>query len=123
LRRNKFIFEKNFTHPQVVYKEAYGDYCRVHLQEEHGGNISEVASPASLIDWQPPLIGVIKVNRDASLNMKDSGIGIVARDHHGDFMGVRGITKKVVGSSKLAETMAALEAVLFCKKLVFFMYF
>jgi ribonuclease HI len=109
-----------------VYKEAskaYGDYCGVHLQEEDGGNISKVAGPlASLIGWQPPMIRVIKVNWDASLNMKDRyvGIGIVAWDHHGNFMGARAIAKKVVGSPELAETMVAFEAVLFCKEAGFF---
>ncbi len=126
LRRNKFIFENLFTPPQVVYKEAsdaYSDYCRVHLQEEHGGHIREVTEPhVALTDWQPPPNGIIKVNWDASLNMKDRyvGIGIVARDHSGNFMGARAITKKVIGSPTLAETMATLEAVLFCKECGFF---
>jgi hypothetical protein len=127
LRRNKFIFENFFTHPQVVYKEAYeayGNYCRVHLQEEHGGHIREVTEPpVALTNWQPSLNGIIKVNWDASLSMKDRyvGIGIVAQDHSGNFMGARTIAKKVVGSLKLAETMAALEAVLFCKEAGFFL--
>jgi hypothetical protein len=50
-------------------------------------------------------------------------IGIVVRDHSGNFTGARAITKKVVGSLKLAETMAALEAVLFCKEAGFFFFF
>jgi ribonuclease HI len=56
------------------------------------------------------------------LNVKDRyvGIGVVAWDHHGNFMGVRAITKTVVGSPKVAEAMAALEAVLFCKEAGFF---
>jgi ribonuclease HI len=54
--------------------------------------------------------------------MKDRlvGIGIVARDHSGSFLGARAITKKFVGSPKLAETMATLAAVLFCKEASFF---
>jgi ribonuclease HI len=54
--------------------------------------------------------------------MKDRyvGIGIVARDHSENFMGARAITKKVIGSPKLAEIMVALEAVLFCKECGFF---
>jgi hypothetical protein len=49
------------------------------------------------------------------LNIKDRyvGIEIVAWDHSGNFMGARAITKKVVGSSKLAKTMAAIKAVFF----------
>jgi ribonuclease HI len=56
------------------------------------------------------------------LNIKENyiGIGIVARDHNGDFMGARAITKLAMGALKVAEAMAALEAVLFCKEVGFF---
>jgi hypothetical protein len=69
-----------------------------------------------------PLNGVIKVNWDASLNVKDRyvGIGIVTWDYHENFMGARVITKTVVGSPKVVEAMVALEAVLFCKETGFF---
>jgi ribonuclease HI len=69
-----------------------------------------------------PPNGVMKVNCDAYLNVKDRyvGIGIVTWDYHGNFMFARVITKIVVGSPKVVEAMAALEAVLFCKEAGFF---
>jgi ribonuclease HI len=62
------------------------------------------------------------VNWDASLLVKERhiGIGIVARDEHGNFLGARAITKKVVTTPNVAEAMAALEAILFCKQAGFF---
>jgi ribonuclease HI len=48
------------------------------------------------------------------------GIGIVARDEHGNFLSVRAITKKVVTTPNVAEAMTALEAILFCKQVGFF---
>jgi hypothetical protein len=60
---------------------------------------------------------LVKVNWDVSLNIKDNyiGIGIVVRDHNGDFMGARAITKLAMGVPKVAE------AVCFAKKSVFLM--
>jgi ribonuclease HI len=62
------------------------------------------------------------VNWDDSLRVKERhiGIGIVARDEYGNFLGARAITKMVVTTSKVAEAMAALEAILFCKQAGFF---
>jgi hypothetical protein len=56
------------------------------------------------------------------LNIKENyiGIGIVARDHNGDFMGARAITTLAMGVPKVAEAMAVLGAVLFCKEVGFF---
>jgi ribonuclease HI len=48
------------------------------------------------------------------------GIGIVARDNNGEVLGARAVTKPVVAPPKVAEAMAALEAVLFCKAWGFF---
>jgi ribonuclease HI len=48
------------------------------------------------------------------------GIGIVARDDKGEVLGARAIAKPVVAAPKVAEAMAALEAVLFYKATGFF---
>jgi hypothetical protein len=48
------------------------------------------------------------------------GIGIVARDDKGKVLGARAIAKPVVAAPKVAEAMAALEAVLFYKATGFF---
>jgi ribonuclease HI len=51
-----------------------------------GGDFSSLLL---LKGWQPPPVGIIKVNWDASLLVKERhiGIGIVARDEYGNFLG------------------------------------
>lgn len=44
----------------------------------------------------------------------------MARDNNGEVLGARVVTKHVVAPPKVAEAMAALEAVLFCKVVGFF---
>jgi ribonuclease HI len=123
LRRNHFIFDNIFTPPQTVFKESLDDICRYNKKEEafviYGGDSS---SHLLLKGWQPPPAGIIKVNWDASLLVNECHIGveIVARDEHGNFLGARAITKKIVTTRNVAEAMAALEAILFCKQTGFF---
>jgi ribonuclease HI len=44
----------------------------------------------------------------------------VARDHSGNVLGAKSLTKRVVAAPKLAEAMAAYEAVIFCKDVGFY---
>jgi len=76
----------------------------------------------SIHGWQPPPYGFVKVNWDASLNIKENyiQIGIVVTDYNGDFLGARAVTKLAMGAPKVAEAIAALEAVLFRKEVHFF---
>jgi hypothetical protein len=103
--------------------ESLDDFRRYNKKDEafviSGG---ESNSLLLLKGWQPPPAGIIKVNWDASLLVKERhiGIGIVARDEHGNFLGARAIMKKVVTTPNVVEAMAALEAILFCKQAGFF---
>jgi ribonuclease HI len=44
----------------------------------------------------------------------------VARDHYGNILGAKSLTKMVVAAPKLAKAMAVYEAVVFCKEVGFF---
>jgi hypothetical protein len=67
--------------------------------------------------WKPLPNGLIKVNWDAANNVKEGciGLGAVARGCRGEFLGARCEMKPIVVDAKMAESMAALWAVLFCK--------
>jgi hypothetical protein len=71
--------------------------------------------------WQPPLNGLIKVNWDTAITDKEGyiGLGVVAKDCMGEFLGARCEMKPIVVDAKIAETMVALWAVLFCKAIDF----
>jgi len=79
------------------------------------------SSPAILTRrWQPPHLGTIKINWDASINKSIGcvGCGIVARDHCGSVLGAKSAYKKISVEPAMAE--AAKEACLFCKDMGFF---
>jgi hypothetical protein len=69
-----------------------------------------------------PPCGKIKVNWDASLNREKNytGIGVVALDSGGYFLGGRCISKQVLVDLLMAEVMAAMEAVTFSREAGFF---
>jgi len=103
--------------------DSLDEFRKYNTKEEERVNINGVSLiHRSTTDWKPPLLGVVMVNWDASLNVKKHciGIGIVARDHNGIFLGARAVTKIVVGAPKVAEAMTAVEAVPFCTEVGFF---
>jgi ribonuclease HI len=126
LRRNKLIFESSFSHPQIIYSEAVAqleEYQRCNKKGDYLVQVENMQTiPSPHVEWCPPPLGIIKVNWDASINTIKEwvGIGIVARDHYGNVLGAKSLTKKVVAVPKLAEAMAAYEAVIFCKDVGFY---
>jgi hypothetical protein len=126
LRRNAWIFEQRFEHPDVVYSEAMKAWlafkrCNMidHEMSLKGERNKENSSRQS--SWSPPSDGVIKVNWDASINVvKDwVGLGTIARDSKGLCMGARCITIHARTNPKTAEFMEALQAVQFSKEVGF----
>ncbi|XP_062174656.1 uncharacterized protein LOC133879872 [Alnus glutinosa] len=72
--------------------------------------------------WQPPSVGVVKVNWDAAIGSKVGWLrlGIIALNFQGHFMGAKCVMKRVVVDPKTAEAMAAFWAIQFCKEVGFF---
>jgi hypothetical protein len=70
--------------------------------------IPHIAAP------RPPPQGTVKINYDAALDTQQGyvGVGIVGRDHMGILMGA-------MVQAKIAESMAALGAVIFNKEASF----
>jgi ribonuclease HI len=122
LRRNAWLFERRFDHPNTVYDEAsrsFLDFKRCNIKEQES-SVSEgrkEAQSGKQTCWIPPPDGVIKVNWDAALNVAKGwiGLGIIARDSKGLCMGARSITQQVKTDPKTAEIMAALQAMQFSK--------
>lgn len=128
LRRNKVVFDKVFTHPTAIFKEAVSsleEFRRCNSID--GQELHPRAATVSLnqpLRWQAPPCGKIKVNWDASINKEGNciGIGVIARDMGGCFLGARSITKQVlvVVDPLMAEVMVALQAVIFSREAGFF---
>jgi len=126
-RRNKFVFERTFTHPNEVYTAAVRfirenkdskqlDQSVIMLPVLGPGNGRDTTS------WSPPPNGFIKLNWDAAINKIKGwiGLGIIARDYMGNCLGVRSLTKILRVDAKIAESLAALEAVYFAREAGFF---
>lgn len=73
------------------------------------------------IPWQPPSLGVVKVNWDASIHMGMGcvGFGCVARDHVGNFLGAKVSYQRSIVEPKMAEAISAHRPVLFAKEMGF----
>jgi hypothetical protein len=100
LRRNAYVFEGKFDHPNGLYLEAVAsldEFRRCNLKETLPAPQDIEDQGATLSLWLPPPEGVIKVNWDASLNVSKgwTGLGIIARDNLGFCLGARSVTKQV----------------------------
>jgi hypothetical protein len=119
LRRNSLVFEGIFQSPNELYAEAVSyleDFKSSNKEEDILEDSFSIADPAqSTLVWKPPTPGFMKVNWDASLNHKEGciGMGIIAGDCKGRFLGARSLMKKVDVDPKTAEAMAGLWAVKF----------
>jgi hypothetical protein len=103
----------------VAHLEEYQRCNKKEDIQSSGDLMAHIPRPRT--GWCPPPSGLIKVNWDASINITKEciGIGVVARDNIGNVVGAKSLTKKVVAVPKLAEAMAAYEAVVFCKEVGF----
>jgi hypothetical protein len=73
LRRNAWIFDQHFEHPNVVFSEAtksWQDFKRCNLKTHESFQPMERTKDESSkqSNWTPPPAGIIKVNWDASIN-------------------------------------------------------
>jgi ribonuclease HI len=122
LRRNSLVFEGVLRHPKEVLEEAIlslEEFRKWNSLEEFNVLQPEGVSFSKIDRWSPPHLGRVKVNWDASINSKEKciGVGIVARNSLGDFVGGRSVMQKIETDSSTTESMAALMAVLFSKEL------
>jgi ribonuclease HI len=118
LRRNKAVFEEQFSSPMKVFVEAsqfFQDFKMYNLREPllkvpnaEGSNICKF--------WKPPHVGFGKVNWDASLNLNSGmvGMGCVIRNEEGVVIGAKCSSCKAFVDPLCAEAMAALCAMEFC---------
>lgn len=121
-RRNKWVFEGKFDHPNEVYNSALSslEEFRTCVNPEVISREEERQAQVILPEvWKPPQAGLVKCNWDASLNIKERriGLGIIVRDDEGAALGARCIAKNLRIDPSLAEAMAAFFAIQFCIEL------
>lgn len=121
-RRNKLIFYGHFQHPDETYRGALKS-----LEDSRMSKQLEIIRQLSLGNlgqnphvgtWCPPPPSTVKINFDAALDVQQGyvGVGLIAWDHMGLFLGARNLVHKLKVQAKIAEFIAALGAVLFNKE-------
>lgn len=86
------VHDGPFTHPNLVYREAVmacEEFKTCNTQDIHAELETGPQKNNRQTLWQPPPIGVTKINCDVAVNNKKGciGIGIIARDSQGLFVG------------------------------------
>ncbi|KAG6661667.1 uncharacterized protein LOC122304736 [Carya illinoinensis] len=110
-RRNQFVFENAFTHPNTLFKTAGKT-----LEEYKAAQQKQMRQNRRNAEinnrWQPPPIGVTKINWDASLNegRGRARIGLVARDHAVRILATKKLSKPCLMDPLLAEGIGGLYA-------------
>lgn len=121
LRRNKWVFEEQFTGPKRVIRKAIEDFevYREAQETSCGQKSSTVRTETREVRWKKPEVGEVKVNWDAAFNQKTMkmGVGIVIRDEKGEVLVSLSMPKSNVCSPIVAEIYALWRAVELCNEL------
>jgi len=113
LRRNLYVFEGEFRHPNAVFDGAVRDlkkYRRCMLMDRELEDKEHAIITAIDKKWTPPPDEKIKVNWDDSVNAKGEciGLGIVSRDCRGMLLGAKCVKKPILVEPTITKAMAAL---------------
>jgi ribonuclease HI len=113
LRRNELLYEGSFSHPVAIIKQAetvIKDYNQAQSGEILRCNQEE--QPASG-KWTNPQQGWYKVNFDAAVDKQGEriGLGTVIRNHLGDLVAMKSLTRVGLFEPIAAEALAAAMAV------------
>ncbi|XP_059460184.1 uncharacterized protein LOC132189464 [Corylus avellana] len=117
-RRNKWIHEGVFTHPNDLVL-AVGTA----VDEVQQVNMTKIPKHTLRVEaqqqWKKPPEGWLKVNCDAALDVRNGriGVGVLVRDHEGRVMAARSVTKSGFLEPTAAEALALFEGVRLCKDL------
>ncbi|KAF5471734.1 hypothetical protein F2P56_008507 [Juglans regia] len=117
-RRNKLVFEGSFLHPTLLPQNAsqqLADFKAVQLAP----NSTTRIHPNHVVTWNPPPVGIIKINWDAALWEAHDRlrIGLVARDHEGSILASKIVAKTSCVVPLLAEAIGVFQAVIFASEL------
>jgi hypothetical protein len=111
LWRNTFVFDGIFTLPSIVVSSAIEAHQEYKLSHQKTQLDVEVVTPIPVRTWQSPPVGVVKVNWGAAGNKKEGcvGVGIVARDCEGIFLGAKSMLCPINADPTVDEAMIAIK--------------
>ncbi|KAF5442049.1 hypothetical protein F2P56_036930, partial [Juglans regia] len=111
-RRNKFLFEGTFAHPNAVVREARGT---LDLLIEEESRLGRGQTNTQVEDWQAPPSNWIKLNWDSAVDKANGviGVGVAVRDSLGYTIATKKTNKLLFPNPLLAKAFGALKAVQF----------
>jgi ribonuclease HI len=120
MRRNKWVFDGQFTSPAQVLKqacEAWDSFATNLTQRTQAGQEPVRSMPK----WIKPTQGEMKCNWDAAINSKKRGmgVGVVIRDDRGRVVAAKASFVSGIVNPIVAESMGAWQAVVMCCNLRF----
>ncbi|XP_039791741.1 uncharacterized protein LOC120657488 isoform X2 [Panicum virgatum] len=115
--RNAVRNGENMMHPQSIAQRAVA-YIEMFLLHVTQPKNQRCESNFSVSRWTPPPIGRLMLNVDAALfkNPSRIGVGVVIRDHDGDFKMAFCKVMDRIKDPEMAEAMAVRCAVIFAKE-------
>ncbi|XP_042969026.1 uncharacterized protein LOC122301701 [Carya illinoinensis] len=121
LHRNEFVFKKKLGYPKILVKTAVEGLLEYKIAQILTKQVvkGQNSNARSVIRWEKPESGCVKVNWDASLNLKERrmGAGIIVRDEKGKALVVVCDQKVNVDSLVVAECFALRMAIELCSEL------
>jgi hypothetical protein len=107
IRRNKLVFEGEFTHPRVVARAAV-DQLEFHVKVNQGYEREEQGRQIEDEKWSAPRPDYVKINWNAALDhmKKLMGVGVVVRDCTGGVVATQCSTRPYINDSTVAEALA-----------------
>jgi ribonuclease HI len=121
LRRNEVVHGGVFTHPKSLVQQAQQAMENFDVAQKTGETQCLPVRISPPQRWTAPLVGWVKVNSDASVNLKRGwmGFGAVVRDERGEVLAAQCKTVKGCLDATLAEAGAMLMAIKLCQQMGF----
>lgn len=118
-RKNDYLHNHKFDYPKCIILKATDELNLICSQAPTCPNYHSINHTASHDTCQKPPVGVLKINWDVAfdVNQERIGVRVIIRDHEGQFVGALRAGKYLTKNSFIAESMALLLAVKFCKDL------
>jgi hypothetical protein len=118
MRRNKVVFSGEFNPPNTLLLEAEMAQMEFRKANSLTNQPNSASSATEAEKWVPPPRNTVKINWDASVDTANKviGMGYIARDDKGRFLAAVSKQERLVMEPVVAETLAALNAVLWCQE-------
>jgi ribonuclease HI len=119
MRRNKYVHEGIFAHPDTLVRQAHKSMEEYDATSASDGlaRASDGIAPGQR--WHAPPEGVYKANRDAALNIQNEriGLGSVIRDQEGNVKAAQCIVRTGRFEAGTTEALAAVQTLILCREL------